>query len=498
MQQRFMVIWFRHLLTDWLALRQPELSALPVVFAQPDHNRIIITAANKIAEAEGVCVGMAAADAKAIVKGLQVQDAIPGKEAKLLRQLGLWCIRYSPIVAIDLPDGLILNVSGCTHLWGGERNYLKEIVNKLRASGYDARAAITDTIGAAWAVARYGKVTPLIPTGTHAAALAKLPPSALRLETDTLERLQKLGFRNIGHFMNLPRRELRKRFSEELLFRLLQALGLEDEPIFPLTPPVPYMERLPCLEPIKTATGIEIAIEELLKMLCERLRSEGKGVRKAVLKCHRIDGKMVQATIGTNRGSHSVSHLLKLFKLQIDRIEPALGIELFLMEASKVEDMAVKQEKLWVTDPGLKDTALTDLLDRLAGKLGPGRIRRYLPAEHYWPERSVHVAVSLEETPQTGWRTDRPRPLRLLTRPEPIEVMSLIPDYPPKIFVHQNKRHTIVKADGPERIEREWWLDEGAHRDYYAVEDEKGQRYWVFRLGHYDDTPQWFLHGYFA
>lgn len=493
-----MVIWFRHLTTDWLTLKQPELAAIPFVFAAPERNRIIITAANPVAGAQGVYKGMAAADAKAITSNLQVLDHLSGKEARLLRQLGLWCIRYSPIVAVDLPNGLILDISGCAHLWGGERGYLKEIVNKLRMSGYNARAAIADTVGTAWAVARFGKKTPIIESGMQAQALLNLPPVALRLEPLILEKLQKLGFSTIKSFMLLPRTVLRRRFGEGFLLRLAQALGLEDEPVTPLVPPVPYIERLPCLEPIRTAKAIEIAIQKLLEGLCTRLQSEGKGVRKAILKCYRIDGKLVQAGISTNRGSHSVSHLFKLFELQISKIEPALGIELFLLEAYRVEDVGVLQEKLWAGNPGLQDTALAELLDKLAGKIGAHAIHRYLPAEHYWPECAFKEAASLKETPATQWRTDRLRPLRMLHEPEPIEVMALLPDYPPKVFTYKGRRHVVEKADGPERIEREWWRDKGEHRDYYAVEDTSGQRYWLFRSGHYDAAPQWYLHGFLA
>ncbi len=498
MKKRFMAIWFRHLTTDWLTFRRPEFKETPFVFAAPERNRIIVTAANPVAEMQGIYRGMAAADAKAITTNLQVLDHPPGKEAKLLRQLGLWCIRYTPVVAIDLPDGLILDISGCAHLWGGERDYLKEIVNKLRTSGYDARAAIADTSGTAWAVARFGKKTPLIESGMQAQSLLNLPPMALRLEPIVIEKLQKMGFSTIRSFMQLPRTVLRRRFGEGLLLRLAQALGLEDEHLVPLVPPIPFTARLPCLEPIKTAKGIEIAIQQLLEELCTRLKAEGKGVRKAMLKCYRIDGKMVQAAISTNRGSHSVSHLFKLFELQISKIEPALGIELFLLEAPGVEDVDVLQEKLWAGKPGLQDTALAELLDRIAGKIGPERIRRYLPAEHYWPERSIRPAISLQEVATTAWPNNRPRPVRLLPRPEVIEVMALLPDYPPKVFTYKGRRHVVEKADGPERIEREWWLDKGEHRDYYAVEDADGGRYWLFRLGHYDAAPQWFLHGFFA
>ncbi|RYU90696.1 DNA polymerase Y family protein [Mucilaginibacter terrigena] len=498
MQKRYMVIWFRHLTTDWLTLRKPELKDVPFAFVAPERNRIIITAANPIAEAQGIYRGMAAADAKAITTNLQVVDHLPGKEAKLLKQLGLWCIRYTPIVAVDLPDSLILDISGCAHLWKDERGYLKEIVNKLRSSGYNARAAIADTIGAAWAISHYGKITPIVGSGEQAQALLNLPPIALRLEDAVLQKQQKLGFATIKSFMQIPRTVLRRRFGDGFLLRLAQALGVEDEHLVPLIPPIPNTERLPCLEPVRTAKAIEIAITKLLESLCVRLQSEGKGIRKATLKCYRIDGKMVHAKISTNRGSHSVSHLFKLFELQINKIEPALGIELFLMEATKVEDIDPLQEKLWADKPGLQDTALAELLDKLAGKIGAKAIYRYLPSENYWPERAIKQTSSLTDVPTTKWRNDRPRPLRLLQHPEPVEVMALLPDYPPKVFTYKGKRHIVEKADGPERIEREWWQDKGVHRDYYAIEDAEGQRYWLFRSGHYDAAPQWYLHGFFA
>jgi len=500
MQKRFVAIWFRHLLTDWLAIRRPALKDMPFVLAAKDHSRLIITAANPLAELQGIRCGMAVADAKAIITDLQVIDDMPGKPDRLLKALGEWCIRYTPIIAVDLPDGLILDISGCAHLWGGERAYLKEIVTRLRSKGYDVRAAITDTIGAAWAISRFGQVTPVIESNEHTTALLPLPPVALRLEPATLECLQKLGLTTIKSFINMPRSVLRRRFGEPFLSRLGQALGIEDEPIIPLRPIQPYEERLPCLEPICTATGIEIVIQKLLELLCKRLKQEGKGLRTAILKCYRIDGKTITVDIGTNRASYHIPHLFKLFELKINTIEPALGIELFTLEASKVEDVDPVQEALWAGKPGLDDLNITELLDRLAGKIGADTIHRYLPDEHYWPERSVKLAPSLQDKPTINWSNDKPRPTQLLSRPEHIEVSAPIPDYPPMLFIYKGKTHQIKKADGPERIEREWWLDTGEHRDYYYVEDDKGQRYWLFRTGHYDENrkQQWFIHGFFA
>jgi protein ImuB len=498
--QRFVSLWFRHLLTDWLTLRRPELKDVPFVFAAPVRNRIVITAANILAEKQGVNVGMAAADAKAIVSDLQVIDDIPEQANKLLKALGEWCIRYSPLIAIDLPNGLLLDVTGCTHLWGGERGYLKEIVTRLRSKGYDVRGAMADTVGSAWAVAHYGKVKPIIEPGKQIEALLSLPPMALRLEPVVLERLQKLGFYTIDSFIGIGRSVLRRRFGDNFLLKLNQAVGNEDEPLQLLQPVEPYQERLPCLEPIRTRTGIEIAIKTLLENLCKRLAADGKGIRSAILKGYRVDGEVIQAQIGTNRASHNATHLFKLFELKIELLKPKLGVELFTLDAPKVEDIETEQEVLWSPDGcSLEDKNLAELLDRIANKVGTDKIHRYLPQERYWPEQSIKLARSLKDRPTTIWRKDKPRPSLLLPRPERIEVTALLPDNPPMLFIYKGVRHIIKKADDAERIEREWWVDEGEHRDYYLVEDQDGQRYWLFRSGHYSsEKAQWYIHGFFA
>jgi len=213
-----------------------------------------------------------------------------------------------------------------------------------------------------------------------------------------------------------------------------------------------------------------------------------------------VDGKMVQVDISTHRPSRNIPHLFKLFEIKLGDIEPALGIELFIIEALRVEDHSPLQERLWESTGGVEDEQVAQLADRLAGRFGPDHIHRYLPAEHYWPERSVKSASSLQEKPAISWRSACMRPLHLLAVPQPIAVTAPIPDYPPMLFRYKGNLHKITKADGPERIEQEWWLQDGEHRDYYIVEDEEGCRYWLFRSGHYDaeKTYQWFIHGFFA
>jgi protein ImuB len=500
MNKRFVSLYFPHLKTDWLAIRKPELRNTPLVLAAKDHNRAVITAASPAAEKEGLCEGMVVADARALLPELLVLEDRPNREARLLRGLGEWCIRWTPVTGVDGPDGLILDVSGCAHLWGGEEPYLKEILRRIRAIGYHVRGALADTMLAAWAVARYGKGYPIIAAGAQSEALGPLPCQALRLDAAAAERLQQLGLAKIDKFISMPRGALRRRFGPHLLHRLDEALGTAEESLEPICPVAPFAERLPCLEPIQTRTGIEIALQRLLNQLCGRLQQEGKGLRTAIFKGYRVDGKMETVEISTTRATHQPNHLFALFDIKLSTIEPALGIELFLLEAPKVEEASPAQTTLWSPSAGLEDNGLAALLDRLVGKFGAGVIHRYLPEERHWPERSFREATDLRETPATAWSTLRPRPVRLLPQPEPIQVTAPIPDYPPMLFRYKGVLHKTVRADGPERIEREWWIDQGPHRDYYTVEDEAGGRYWLFRSGHYrdDNSPHWFIHGFFA
>jgi len=500
MPKRFVAIWFCHLTTDWLSIRRPALQNTVFVLAAIDHGRMVITAASTAAQKQGITTGMTVADARALIPSLKVFDEQPVLRERLLNALAAWCIRYTPAAAVELPADVILDATGCAHLWGGEQAYITEIHNRLKKLGYNTRLAMADTVGTAWAIAHFGRENNIIKIGEQATALLLLPPAALRVSPPIIEKLQKLGLYQVGNFIHIKRSALRRRFGEELLLKIDQALGHREEVIHSVQPAAVYQERLPCLDPIVTATGIEIALKRLLETLCTRLIKEEKGLRTAIFKYYRMDGITSQVTIGTNHATHNAHHLFKLFESRLDSVEPGLGIELFVLEAPKIEDVPAWQQKLWAGSCGVEDSALAELLDRLANRLGAASIHRYLPDEHYWPERSIKLAAALTEKPTTEWQVNRPRPAQLLAQPEPIEVTAPVPDYPPMFFRYKGRLHTIKKADGPERIEREWWLEEGPHRDYYQVEDERGQRYWLFRSGHYsaDKTHQWYIHGFFS
>lgn len=494
--RRYVSIWLPQLLTDWHVRKQPALAGKAFVLKAASHNRLLVMAASPEARREGISTGMALADARALHPPLVALDDKPGLGGQLLQRMAEWCIRFTPCAAPDPPAGLLLDASGCTALWGGEEAYLQDIRQRLAARGYTASPAIADTIGTAWAVARYGRGERIVAPGNNAAALQQLPVAALRIETETAVRLNKLGLRQVGNLLELPRTALRRRFSPLLLQRLRQALGEEGESFRAVYEPEPYQERLPVFEPVSTRKGIELALERLLQALCNRLQKEGKGLRAAVFRVYHTDGGAQGIEIGTNRATQNEAHLFGLFSLKLELLKP--GIDLFVLEAKTVEDCTPAQESIWRF--GSKGgPELAQLLDRLSGKLGADAIHRYLPADHHWPERSFRKAATLEEQTGSDWLNSRPRPVQLLLPPEPIEVTAPVPDYPPMLFRHRGELHRIVRADGPERIEQEWWIGEGPYRDYYHVEDEAGQRYWLFRQGRYDEgRASWFLHGYFG
>lgn len=498
MSRRYVAIWFRYLTADRLAIFKPELKDIPFVLAAPERGRMVVQAVSKAAVLKGIAQQMAVADARAICPELQVFDHKADQAEKLLNKLAEWALRYTPAVSVDLPDGLLLDVSGCAHLWGGERPYLRDIYTKLTHYGYHIRLAIADTVGAAWAVSRYGRISAVVPTAQQAAAIGSLPPAALRLPLPMVEKLQKLGLYRIESFMNMQRSALRRRFASILLTRLDQALGKEIETLTLLKPVEPYQQRLPCAEPLTTRRGIEIALEKLLDTMCKRLAAEEKGVRQCVFSCYCVNGNIQQIQIGTTAPSRDPLHLFRLFELKMQSLAPGLGFELFLLEVPRVQDFTTRQEAFWHTKESSSQIAVATLLDRIAQRIGAEGIKRFLPQEHYLPERSVKATESLQEEPDAAWYDKAPRPLHLLPSPEPIEVMVAMPDYPPNLFRYRGVVHRICKADGPERIEQEWWIQPGAYRDYYCVEDEAGRRYWLFRLGDYKkETPEWFIHGFF-
>ena len=467
---------------------------------------MIVAAANAAAQAIGLQAGMALAHAQAMAPGLAVHEADPAGDAAALRRLAAWCLSLTPMTAADT-DGVWLDVTGCAHLQGGEAALLDRLLDRLARDGITARAAVADTPGAAHAVARYGAPAPtrksqpwIIPPGGSLPAIAGLPVAALRLDPDTAAALRRLGFETIGALAAAPRAPLARRFGAGVLLRLDQAAGRVAEPITPVIPPETPAKRLAFPEPLLTAEAFAAVIGRLTRQICARLDRAGQGARQLDLLFERVDGTVQAIRVGTARPTRDAAHLARLLDEQVETVDPGLGVEAMQLVVPLTEPLAYAQTANLSAEP---EADMATLVDRLSNRLGPARIWRAAPVESDVPERSVGRVPALAPPGGVNWPR-WPRPARLLTPPQPVEALALLPDQPPAAFTWRRRRHRVRRADGPERIAGEWWrrdAETAALRDYWHVEDESGRRFWLYRRGDGVDAAtgdlRWFVHGVF-
>ena len=469
----------------------------------------MVSAVDAAGRRAGLFVGQKATDAAALCPGLVTAEAEPEADAAALAELADWCVRFSPAVALDPPDSLFLDVTGVAHLWGGEAGLAKDLRARLAKNGLPVRICVADTPGAAWAVAHQGEAAvSIVPPGEQAQAMARLRPSALRLPPQAAAQIERLGLRTLDQVIALPRAPLARRFGQETLTRIDEALGRTKAALTFRRPANPWFARLAFAEPISALEDLQRVSFDVAARLCERLEREGQGARRFELAFHRLDGKAHALVIGLALAARDPARIAKLFAPKLETVDPGFGIEVVTLAAEAVEPMAGRQVRLdALLDGGLED-GLTPLIDRLANRLGEERVWKTVPVESHIPEQSAAPAGPLAPPPAVaGWPRETPRPLRLFRKPEPLSgVIALTPDDPPRQFEWRRRLRRIRHAEGPERIGDEWWrkdIDQvriDTVRDYYRVEDQEGLRFWVYREGLYapGETARWFLHGLFG
>jgi protein ImuB len=480
----------------------PLSSEAPVVTRSHDGRRWVIGAADSAAQTLGLRPGLPLAQAQAMRPGLTVIDADPTGDAADLRDLAGWCQRYAPLTAADPPDGIRIDSTGADHLQGGEAAMLADLRDRLARSGFTARVAVANTPGAAWALARHGN-RPLIvvPPGGAVEALAPLAVAALRLPAETVAALDRMGFSRIGQLAAAPRGPLARRFGDGLMRQLDYALGTIFEPLEPVPPRTLIRQRLTFVEPLATAEAFATVIERLCRAVCAALERRGEGARRLDLVCERVDGTMQLVAVGTARPVRDAVHLARLLGERIETIDPGLGVEAMTLWVPLAEAAPAGQGDVLARE-GAGD--LGPLIDRLVARFGAAQVYRAAPVESDVPERSVARVAGLSPAVGRSWPVALPRPLRLLTPPQPVQAIALLPDQPPVAFTWRRKRHRVRRADGPERIFGEWWRRDGemrAVRDYWAVENEVGERFWLYRSGDGVEPATgnlaWFVHGIF-
>ncbi len=474
---------------------------------------------NERAELEGIQRGMGLADARALCPALQTLPANREADAHFLRLLARWAGRYCPWVGLEGEDGLVLDVTGSTHLFGGELSLLETMRERLFRAGLGVRLGLADTRGGAWALAHHGAGEDLsgriAPPGKSRSLLGGLPVAALRLEGSIVTGLLRLGVRTIEDLYALPRSTVTRRFGLEPLMRLDQAFGHREEAISPLSEPPHYGVRMSLPEPIGLTSDVMAVAEKLLDRLCDKLEEQGAGARVLQLTMRRLDQVASQVELRLARPMREAGRILPLFERSVDEVDAGFGIDMVRLEAVVVEPMVDEQ----LAAPALADgqagdkgvlRPLDDLITRLGSRIGLENVLRFVPADSHIPELGFSLqpaafSEAVKEWPRKGAISGLARPL-LLFPPEPIVLpLSSQEDAarrePPAQFRWRRMHLSVERARGPERIAPEWWWEDPAWRsgirDYWWVETRQGWRLWLFH------TPQnalshlssWFVQG---
>jgi protein ImuB len=539
--RRYLSLWFARLPTDRAralravetgeaprqkgkhAPRQNEKNAPLAVIAKIKGAQKLVCV-DRLAANLGLAPGLALADARARHPNLVAVEAEPEEEARLLSKLADWCSRFTPLVAIDGADGIMLDIAGVVHLFGGEAKMADEIAARLAAQGFDVALGIADTPRAAWALARFSNRR-IAPAGAAGGLFAKifhdLPLAALGLDEKTIADMARAGLRRIGDIALRPRAPIAARFGAEVMSRLDALCGLERGAISPRFAAPDFSAERRFASPISRREDVEGTIAKLTRDLVALLERQAKGGRQFEVRLFRVDGAMRRIGVGASRPLNDPGAIARLFRERLDSpseddLDAGYGIDIVRLSCLVAEALTPSQRELEQAHKGERERNFTDLMDRLSARLGARRVTRMALIDTHIPEFAVaalpasrresaicepRLALSL---PQMARASTAPptRPLRLFERPELIEAIAEIPDGPPMRFKWRRVLHEIAAIEGPERIAAEWWRrQDGLTRDYFRAEDIQGHRFWLYREGLYGRETaraKWFLHGLFA
>ena len=542
--RRHLVLSLPRWATDCLKRAEPQLLK-PLVLWEKQNAAMRVVAVDALAHGRGLSAGQNLSDAKAQVLDLEAREIDRGHIEHLFRQFADWHSNASPLVAVlddHMPYGdLCLDITGVSHLFGGEVEMLDVLTGRLSKLGFAVNGAIADTVGGAWGLAHFAPGQ-IVATDELEETLAPLPVAALRLEETQIAALTQVGLKQIGQLYGRDRKGLQARFGASLIRRLDQALGLLEERITPRIPLAEHYAERRFSEPIGLIDDVLMCAEDLAVRLSLRLEEEQLGAQTFQLFLYLVDHKVISLVVNASRPTRDPTHIARLFKHRAERLageyDPGFGIDMIRLGASSLASLDSSQIGAFGSSDGTAD--LDKLFDRMTSRLGPLAVVRSKLVNTHIPERAIKLEPAVARTPDDPEAAPDPqivRPLRLLPNPEPIAVVAEVPDSPPASMVWRRVRYRFVKASGPERIEAEWWrsgkrlalaphVEEEATesregkvpaqpapylpklevfeadamlRDYYIAEDEAGRRFWIFRLGLFsqDAPPHWFLHGFF-
>ncbi|WP_247711138.1 DNA polymerase Y family protein [Qipengyuania vesicularis] len=493
------------------ASERRELDDKPLVLIADTAHGPRIEAANRAGAAAGARAGMMLADARTLCPEIMTAPSDPAGDLSFLEKLAVWAQRWGPWSAMDAPDGLLVDVTAVPHLFGGEERLVADVVEAFAGRELAVRCAIAPTAGAAWALSHYAVSGTIVDPPSEGEdlerALQNLPVAALRLDQDVVTVLRRLGLKKLGELTTIGRDAIQRRFRNRKspaanpLVRLDQLLGRVPEPLLPVVPQqMPLVQRR-LMEPIRHRQLLDQVVEDLAEDMARELEGRGEGARRLELGLWRVDGEVTVRRLELAAATREAAHIVRLFATKLDDIDAGFGIEMLRLRASWAEPLALEQDDIEAAAEN-HGIALSALVDRLTVRLGEGAVSRPVPFASHIPERAQRWQPPLEPEPASqGQLAFHKRPLKLLERSEKIAVLYATPDGYPQRFRWRGEVHEVSRVEGPERIAPEWWRERGTTRlrDYYRIEDQRGRRYWIYRLGIVGDgrggAPEWYLQG---
>jgi len=458
------------------------------------------------AQAAGLRVGMPLADARAQVPRLITVQHDPVADHAWLDRLALGCNRYTPLVALDAPDGLILDIAGAEHLFDAEAGLVADAEMRLSRLGMTMRHALGPTADAARALARYQTR----PAPDEASAIRRLPVVALELEPEATTALVRAGLKTIGDLASRPMANIAARFGAGAAMALRRILGDAPSPLDPRIAPPPVAVERRFAEPLASTAHATKVLAELADEAFADLLERGKGGRHFRATFFRSDGLARSIDIETGHATRDTGLVMRLFAERMDGLadplDPGFGFDMIRLAVPRLDPLGATQLKLEGGE--VREAAMGELVDRMTTRLGRGRVKKLIAADTHIPEQAQLALPAIDALSLAPWIAPEPgepptRPFHLFDPPQPIEVIAEVPDGPPQRFRWRRAFHAVRRYEGPERIAAEWWRrrdNGGLTRDYYRVEDVHGRRYWLFRHGLYDEKPdpRWYIHGVFA
>lgn len=495
--QRVMSIWFPQLSLDRRArMSDPRIDG-PFAIVSEVKNALRLTHLSPAATAAGLTAGQSLPDARAICPALLTEKSDPAREGLLLRALWRWSDKLSPWAALDAPDGLLLDVTGCAHLFGGEAEMAAFASSQLEEVNITSRMGVADSKRTAWALARFSVETAAIiaPRGGSREALEALPLASLNIDYQTLLDLRRTGLKTVGDLYGRKTSELARRFGLDLTQRLSHALGHAPDPVSPQAADPVYAARMTLPDPIGFLSDLNNVLEKLCGSVCGRLEKDQKGARRFNLTVRCMDTGNHDLSVGFARPCFRPGAVLQQFTRPLEALKIEYGADWFRLTAAHVEPLQPRQLIMGEAHKRAEED-FDQMLSTLGNRLGFDRVRRFIPQDSHVPEQEFASVEAVLSDVKDWPKNVRERPFRLFVRPE--RLRSLQPGRPPKIFEWRRAKYEIGGVKGPERLTPDWWQNtDNRMRDYWITQTECGQKLWLMTYpGGY--PPEWFVAGRFT